>query len=72
MKPMEQEGKSYLASMEEISSQTYFLSTLATIGLSAMFFITGRRSIAYFIGLWAPTILIMGLFAKMLHPGREK
>ncbi len=71
MKRMEHEGKSYLESMEEVPSQTYLISSLAAIGLWSMLFLTGQRTIAYFVGLWAPTILVMGLFAKMLHPSRE-
>ncbi len=71
MKSFEHEGKGYLQSAEELSSRSYFLGAFASICISALFFVTGRRSIAYFIGLWAPTILIMGLFAKTLRPGKE-
>jgi hypothetical protein len=28
--------------------------------------LTGRRNVANFIGQWAPTILIMGLYNKMV------
>ena len=62
----------YLQTMENLPSQTYFIGALASIGLSALFFLAGRRSIAYFIGLWAPTILSFALFYKLLRPSHER
>jgi hypothetical protein len=36
------------------------------MALSLAFLAAGRRNIANFIGQWAPTILIMGLYNKMV------
>ncbi|MBI2955246.1 MAG: hypothetical protein HYY30_13105 [Chloroflexi bacterium] len=66
-----EKGKTYQSSMEEMPSNFYFLGTLGAIALSAMFFLMGRKSLAFFIGLWPPTILAMGLFYKILRPSHE-
>jgi hypothetical protein len=56
-----------------IESQTAVIPSVAFLGLaigamalSLAFLAAGRRNIANFIGQWAPTILIMGLYNKMV------
>jgi len=56
---------------ELIESQTELIPSAAFLGfalgamaLSRLFLATGRRNVAHFIGQWAPTILIMGLYNK--------
>lgn len=61
----------YTAAMETLPSQIYLLGALGSIAMSALFFLSGRRSLAYFVGLWAPTILSFALFYKLLRPSRE-
>jgi hypothetical protein len=36
------------------------------MALSAMMMLTGRKNVANFIGQWAPTLLIMGLYNKLV------
>ncbi len=44
-----------------------FLSTaVAAMGLSAVLHVFGQRHNAQFIGQWVPTILIMGLYNKLV------
>ncbi len=41
-------------------------TAFAAIGLSLGLRMAGRKDEANFIGLWAPTILIMGVYNKMV------
>lgn len=56
-----------------IESQTARLPSVAYLGLAVasmavswMLLAGGRRDLANFIGQWAPTILIMGLYNKLV------
>jgi hypothetical protein len=56
-----------------VESQTAAIPSIAFLGLalgsmalSLAFMLTGRRQAANFVGQWAPTILIMGLYNKMV------
>jgi hypothetical protein len=56
-----------------VESQTTAIPSVAFLGLalgsmalSLAFMLTGRRQAANFIGQWAPTILIMGLYNKVV------
>ena len=57
--------------IEEIPTQTYIGFTFGSILLSAFFFLIGRRSTALFVGQWAPTLGILALVSKLLHPSGE-
>jgi hypothetical protein len=39
---------------------------LGSMALSLMMMVMGRRNVANFIGQWVPTILIMGLYNKLV------
>lgn len=47
-----------------IPSIVFLGLALGSMALSLVFMATGRRDTANFIGQWAPTILIMGLYNK--------
>ncbi len=57
---------------ETVESQTAKVPSLAFLGiavgamaLSATLVLTGRKQLGNFIGQWAPTILILGLYNKI-------
>ncbi len=57
---------------EAVESKTAKVPSLAYLGLavasmaaSAALLITGRKQLANFVGQWAPSILIMGLYNKL-------
>jgi hypothetical protein len=56
---------------KEIPSGTFLAAGMACIGLSALLAIMGKTKGANFVGLWVPTILIMGLYNKLVkeHEG---
>ena len=55
--------ESYTAGMP---SGLFLSLAIGSIALSAMMMLTGRKNVANFIGQWAPTILIMGLYNKLV------
>jgi hypothetical protein len=57
---------------EAVESQTAKVPSLAFLGLalgamaaSAALMATGRKQLGNFVGQWAPSILIMGLYNKL-------
>ncbi len=60
-----------LESIENLPSSAYYGSVAGSIVLSLFLYFTGRKQAAIFVGLWAPTILNLGLYNKMLRPSQE-
>jgi hypothetical protein len=50
----------------KIPSGTFLTVGLGAVAVSWLFLLAGRRNIANFIGLWVPTVLIMGLYNKLV------
>ena len=51
---------------DDIPTEVYLAATGASILLSLLLYLTGKKQAAQFVGLWAPTIINLGLFAKLL------
>ena len=51
---------------DDIPTEAYLAATGASILLSLLLYLTGKKQAAQFVGLWAPTIINLGLFAKLL------
>ena len=67
------ERKDYLMrSMEAVPTQVYWGLGVGSILLSALCYLTGRRSAALFIGQWPPTFLLLALVYKLLRPSEER
>ena len=49
----------------KLPSDTFLWAALGSIGLSLIMMVTGQEKKANFIGQWAPTFLILGLYNKM-------
>ncbi len=60
-----------LEAVENMPSTVYFGATLGSIILAAVLYLSGRRHAGIFVGLWAPTILNLGLYNKLLRPSQE-
>lgn len=50
----------------KLPSDAFLWTALGTIGLSLILQLTGDEKKANFVGHWAPTILILGLYNKMV------
>jgi hypothetical protein len=49
-----------------IPSGTYLTVAVGAMAASALMMLLGKRNVANFVGQWAPTILIMGLYNKLV------
>ncbi len=50
----------------KVPSDAFLWTALGSIGLSLAFQLSGQEKKANFIGHWAPTILILGLYNKLV------
>ena len=50
----------------QVPSISFLGIAVVAMAVSWIFLLTGRRNVANFIGQWAPTILIMGLYNKLV------
>jgi hypothetical protein len=50
----------------KIPSDAFLWAAIAAIGVSATLQFTGNRQVSNFVGQWAPTFLILGLYNKMV------
>lgn len=50
----------------KLPSDTFLWAALGSIGLSLTLELTGKKEAANFVGHWAPTFLILGLYNKMV------
>lgn len=57
-------------SIEEITTQipsgTFLTLAVGSIGLSLALQLSGRKHAANFVGQWVPTILLLGLYNKLV------
>jgi hypothetical protein len=49
-----------------VPSGVYLSLAVGSIGLSALLHLSGREKTAQFVGHWVPTILILGLYNKLV------
>lgn len=50
----------------ELPSGSFLSVAIGAMALSLLLMLTGRRNLANFVGQWAPTILILGLYNKLV------
>ncbi len=50
----------------KLPSDTFLWAAVGTMVGSALMQATGRRHLSLFVGQWAPTLLIMGLYNKLV------
>ena len=49
-----------------IPSDAFLWGALASIGLSLVLKVTGRKHEALFVGQWVPTFLLLGIYNKLV------
>jgi hypothetical protein len=50
----------------KVPSDVYLWAALGSMGVSAILQITGKKEESLFIGQWAPSFLILGLYNKVV------
>lgn len=53
-----------------LSPETFMLGAALSVGASLLLRAVGRQHDAQFVGQWAPTLLILGLYTKRGYEGR--
>ena len=49
--------------IERLSPETFLVGAAASVGASLLLRVLGRQHDAQFVGQWAPTLLLVGLYA---------
>lgn len=49
----------------DVDADKFLLAAVASVGLSLALNLFGKKEQANFVGHWAPTLLIFGLYAKL-------
>ena len=50
----------------KIPSDVFLFTALGSMGLSLFLELSGRRKSSRFVGMWAPTLLMLGVYNKMV------
>lgn len=50
----------------KLSSDTFLWAAVGSMGISLALAMSGRRRAANFVGQWVPTVLILGLYNKLV------
>lgn len=50
----------------KVPSDIFLFFALGAMGASLVFELTGKRQLSRFVGMWAPTLLIMGVYNKLV------
>ena len=57
--------------VEALSPRTFATAAALSVGSSLLLRLMGRRHDAIFVGEWAPTLLMMGLYTKAMSEARR-
>lgn len=68
--PQERVSETF-AMMEELPMRNYWMAAMASVLLSAILYLSGRRTAALFVGQWPPTFILLALFYRLLRPSEE-
>lgn len=60
----------YFGVTDRVPEQTWYWASLGSILSSMVLFFARKREMSIFVGQWAPTFLLFGLFHKLLKPSR--
>ena len=50
----------------KVPSDVFLFAALSAMGLSLALELSGRRDVSRFVGMWAPTLLTMGVYNKVV------
>ena len=50
----------------KVPSHVFLFAALSAMGLSLALEITGKRRVSRFVGMWAPSLLTMGVYNKLV------
>jgi hypothetical protein len=56
---------------DNVSERTWYWAAVGSIVVSAMLKLAKRDHMAVFVGQWAPSFLLFGLFHRILQPSKS-
>jgi hypothetical protein len=59
------------AQVERTPTFPFIAGALGSIALSAGLMLAGRREVATFVGQWVPTLLLIGIYNKLVKHSNE-
>ncbi len=59
-------AKSIEQQTAKLPSDTFLWAAVGSMAVSAVLQMTGKRDVGNFVGHWAPTLLILGLYNKIV------
>lgn len=62
--------KDYFNVTDSVPEEAWYWLALGSIGISAFMKLKGKDHWALFVGQWPPTFLLLGLFHRVLKPGK--
>jgi hypothetical protein len=57
--------------LDRVPSQLWYILGISSVVASMILQATGNKNWADFVGKWPPTLLLLGLYHKLLRPGNE-
>ncbi len=67
VKNIQKAGHRLSSSVEELSPDIFLAGAVGSIALSVLLRIAGRHHDAQFVGQWAPTLLLVGLYTRQVE-----
>lgn len=58
----------YFGTTEKVPEETWYWASLGSVAGSMALFLAGKKDWSLFVGQWAPTFLLLGLYHKLLKP----
>ena len=70
MEQTQQAQQDYFRLTDSIPQEGWYWAAMASVGVSALLWLAGKRDWSTFVGQWPPTFLLLGVFHKQLRPGQ--
>ncbi|MBA2521567.1 MAG: hypothetical protein H0V24_18070 [Chloroflexia bacterium] len=67
----EEAQESFFRVTDNIPEESWYWLSLGSIVISAILKLTGKNHGALFVGQWAPTFLLFGLYHRLIHPSKR-
>jgi len=68
---IQEAGRKLSSRVQEVSPDIFLTGAAASIAISLFLRITGRQHDAQFVGQWAPTLLLLGLYSRGARRGER-
>lgn len=67
----EEAQESFFRVTDNIPEESWYWLSLGSIVLAAVLKLIGKNHGALFVGQWAPTFILFGLYHRLIHPSKR-